>query len=212
MFDFNQIAETMKAGRAPRVKALVQEALDAGIVPEDIVNNALIPAMSEIGEKFKNNEIYVPEVLIAARAMNAGLAILEPLLAQRDIKPAGSIAIGTVRGDLHDIGKNLVAMMLKGAGFRVVDLGVDVSPESFVEAARSENVDIIAMSALLTTTMPSMKATVDALKDAGLRDDVKVIIGGAPVTEAYSVEIGADGYSSDAASAAQLALRLVKGE
>ena len=209
MADLKQIAEALKAGRAPKVKTLVQEALDEGIAPEVIVNEGLIVGMGEIGELFKNNEIYVPEVLIAARAMNAGLAILEPLMTERGVKPVGTVAIGTVKGDLHDIGKNLVAMMLKGAGFKVIDLGIDVAPEKFVETAIKENADIIAISALLTTTMGGMKETVDAVKAAGLANKVKVMIGGAPITQAYADEIGADGYSSDAASAAQLALRLV---
>lgn len=210
MADFRLIADALKAGRAPKVKTLVQEALVEGIAPEDIVNQALIVGMGEIGELFKNNQVYVPEVLIAARAMNAGLSILEPLLAQKDIKPAGTIAIGTVKGDLHDIGKNLVGMMMKGAGFRVIDLGVDVGPEQYIDAIVNQGAEIIGMSALLTTTMPGMRETVDAIQAAGLSEKVKIIIGGAPVTQAYADEIGADGYAADAASAAQLALQLVK--
>ncbi|MGI5898826.1 MAG: corrinoid protein [Christensenellales bacterium] len=210
MADFRLIADTLKSGRAPKVKELVQAAIDEGVQPEDILNQALVVGMGEIGEKFKNNEVYVPEVLIAARAMNAGLSILEPLLAQKDVKPAGTVALGTVKGDLHDIGKNLVGMMLKGAGFKVIDLGVDVPPEAFVEAARQDDVQIIGMSALLTTTMPAMKETIDALKAAGLNDKVKVMIGGAPVTQNFADEIGADAYTSDAASAAQKALELVR--
>jgi 5-methyltetrahydrofolate--homocysteine methyltransferase len=209
MADFRLIADTLKSGRAPKVKELVQAAIDEGVQPEDILNQALVVGMGEIGERFKNNEVYVPEVLIAARAMNAGLTILEPLLAQKDVKPAGTIAIGTVKGDLHDIGKNLVGMMLKGAGFKVIDLGVDVMPEKFVEAAK-DGAQIIGMSALLTTTMPAMKDTIDAIKDAGLYGKVKVMVGGAPVTQAFADEIGADAYTSDAASAAQRALELVK--
>ena len=205
MADFNAISEALKAGRAPIVKKLVEEALAEGIEPEEIVNKALIVGMGEVGGLFKNNEIYVPEVLIAARAMNAGLSILKPLLAAKDFKPVGTVAIGTIKGDLHDIGKNLVAMMLEGAGFSILDLGIDVSPEQFMEAVRDKGADIIAMSALLTTTMPGMKDTVEAVKAAGLRDKVKIMVGGAPVTQNFADEIGADGYAPDAASAADLA-------
>ena len=210
MADFRLIADTLKSGRAPKVKELVQAAIDEGVQPEDILNNALVIGMGEIGELFKNNEVYVPEVLIAARAMNAGLTILEPLLAQKDVKPAGTVAIGTVKGDLHDIGKNLVAMMMKGAGFKVIDLGVDVAPEKFVDAAVNQGAQIISMSALLTTTMPGMKETIEAVEAAGLRGKVKIMVGGAPVTQAFADEIGADAYTSDAASAAQKALELVR--
>jgi len=209
MADLRAIADALKAGRAPKVKTMVQEALNEGVAPEEIVNGALIVGMGEIGELFKNNEVYVPEVLISARAMNAGLSILEPLLAQRDIKPAGTVVIGTVKGDLHDIGKNLVAMMLKGAGFKVIDVGIDVAPEKFIDAIENQGAQIVAMSALLTTTMPSMKEAIDAIAAAGLRNKVRIMIGGAPVTQAYADEIGADGYSGDAASAADLALELV---
>jgi 5-methyltetrahydrofolate--homocysteine methyltransferase len=206
MADFRAIADALKAGNAPKVKEMVEAALAEGVNPEDIVNEALIVGMGEIGELFKNNEVYVPEVLIAARAMYAGLNILKPLLAERDIKPIGKVAIGTVKGDLHDIGKNLVAMMLEGAGFEVIDLGIDVAPEKFVETAKAQDSNcIVAMSALLTTTMPGMKDTIEALEAAGLRDRVKVMVGGAPVTQNFSDEIGADGYAADAASAADLA-------
>ncbi|MBQ2818429.1 MAG: corrinoid protein [Clostridia bacterium] len=209
MADMNLIAEALKAGRAPKVKTLVQEALNEGVAPEVIVNEALIVGMGVVGERFKNNEIYVPEVLIAARAMNAGLAILEPLMAEKDIQPVGVAAIGTVSGDLHDIGKNLVAMMLKGAGFKIIDLGVDVSPEKFVDAVANQGAQLICMSALLTTTMPVMKDTVEAATAAGIREKCRIMIGGAPVTQQYADEIGADGYSTDAASAADLAKKLV---
>jgi 5-methyltetrahydrofolate--homocysteine methyltransferase len=210
MADFRAIADALKAGNAPKVKEMVEAALAEGVNPEDIVNNALIVGMGEIGELFKNNEVYVPEVLIAARAMYAGLNILKPLLAERDVKPMGKVVIGTVKGDLHDIGKNLVAMMLEGAGFEVTDLGIDVNPEKFVEAAKSSDGGcIVAMSALLTTTMPGMKDTIEALEAAGLRDRVKIIIGGAPVTQNFADEIGADGYAPDAASAADLAKALI---
>jgi len=165
--------------------------------------------MSEIGILFKNNEVFIPEVLIAARAMKAGMAILKPLLIEKDVKPVGKVVLGTVKGDLHDIGKNLVGMMLEGAGFEVIDLGIDVSPEKFVEAARDNQADCVAMSALLTTTMPHMKDTIEAFEAAGLRENVKIMIGGAPITQSYADEIGADGYASDAASAAELAKNLI---
>ncbi len=209
MADFRLIADSLKAGNAPKVKELVEAALAEGIEPADIVNNALIVGMGEIGVLFKNNEVYVPEVLIAARAMHAGLGVVKPLLAEKDVKPVGTVALGTVKGDLHDIGKNLVGMMLEGAGFSVVDLGIDVAPEKFVDAVKNNDVDIIAMSALLTTTMPGMKDTIEAVKAAGLRDKVKIMIGGAPVTQNFADEIGADGYAADAASAADLAKELV---
>ena len=206
MADFRAIADALKAGNAPKVKELVEAALAEGVNPEDIVNKALIVGMGEIGELFKNNEVYVPEVLIAARAMYAGLNILKPLLAERDVKPIGKVVIGTVKGDLHDIGKNLVAMMLEGAGFEVTDLGIDVGPEKFVDAVKSLDGDcIVAMSALLTTTMPAMKDTIEAFKEAGLRERIKIMVGGAPVTQNFADEIGADGYAPDAASAADLA-------
>lgn len=206
MADLRAIADALKAGRAPKVKAMVQAALDEGVPAHEILNDGLILGMGEIGELFKNNEVYVPEVLIAARAMYAGLDLLKPVLAASGAKPAGVVAIGTVQGDLHDIGKNLVAMMLEGAGFEVMDLGTDVAPEKFVEAAE-KGAQIICMSALLTTTMPAMKTTIDLLKSKGLT--TKVMVGGAPVTQAYADEIGATAYSSDAASAVDTAKKLV---
>ncbi len=211
MANLREIADALKAGRAPKVKEMVAAAIEEGIPSEQILNEGLILGMSEIGVLFKNNEVYVPEVLIAARAMNAGLTLLKPLLAESGVEPAGRIAIGTVKGDLHDIGKNLVSMMLEGAGFSIEDLGVDVTPEAFVDAVENKGVQIIALSALLTTTMPSMKATIDLLNAKGLRGKVKVIIGGAPVTQAYADEIGADGYAGDAASAVDLAKSLIAG-
>ena len=207
--NLQDIATALKSGRAPIVKKLVNEALEEGVGPQQIQTEGLIAGMSEIGEKFKNNEVYVPEVLIAARAMYAGLDILKPRLAAADVEPLGKVAIGTVKGDLHDIGKNLVAMMLEGNGFEILDLGIDVSPERFVEAVSKEGAQIICMSALLTTTMPSMRDTVEALKAAGVRDQVKVMIGGAPVTQAYCDEIGADAYTGDAASAVDAAKALM---
>lgn len=183
----------------------VQAALDAGTPASDILTNGLIAPMSEIGRLFEDGEAFVPEMLIAARAMKGGLEILRPHLVEEDIQPVGKVVIGTVKGDLHDIGKNLVAMMLEGAGFEVIDLGVDVDPEEFVEAARKHKPNIIAMSALLTTTMPSMQQTVAILRDAGVLEDGKIIVGGAPVTQEYATEINADGFAVDASRAATLA-------
>ena len=203
------IREGIMEGDMPLTQAKVQEAIDAGIAPGDILQEGLVAAMAEVGRLFEEGEYFVPEMLIAARAMKAGLALLRPLLVEADVKPAGKVAAGTVKGDLHDIGKNLVCMMLEGAGFEIVDLGVDVGPDKFLDAVVSKGVDVIAMSALLTTTMPNMKVTVDALKEAGVRDKVKVIIGGAPVTDAYAKEIGADGYAPDASRAVALAKSLV---
>jgi 5-methyltetrahydrofolate--homocysteine methyltransferase len=189
------------AGQAPKVEAGVKAALEAGTQAGEILYQAMIPAMAEVGARFERNEFYVPEMLIAARAMQTGLNILKPLLVEAGVEPVGKVAIGTVKGDLHDIGKNLVAMMMEGAGFEINDLGVDVPPQKFVEAAR-EGTDIVAMSALLTTTMTNMQVTVDALREAGVRDRVKVMVGGAPVTQAYAEQVGADGYAPDASSAA----------
>jgi len=187
----------------------VQEAIDAGLEPGTILQSGLIPAMAEVGRLFEEGEYFVPEMLIAARAMKAGLVLLRPLLVAADVKPAGRVAAGTVKGDLHDIGKNLVCMMLEGAGFEIIDLGVDVPPEKFIDAVVNEGVNIVAMSALLTTTMPNMKSALEALKEAGVRDKVKIMVGGAPVTDAYAKEIGADGYAADASRAVALAHSLV---
>lgn len=203
------IRQGIMEGDMPLTQVKVQEAIDAGIAPGDILQEGLVAAMAEVGRLFEEGEYFVPEMLIAARAMKAGLALLRPLLVAADVKPAGRVAAGTVKGDLHDIGKNLVCMMLEGAGFEIVDLGVDVSPEKFLDAVVSKGVDVVAMSALLTTTMPNMKVTVDALKAAGVRDKVRVIIGGAPITDAYAKEIGADGYAADASRAVALARSLV---
>jgi 5-methyltetrahydrofolate--homocysteine methyltransferase len=196
-------------GDMPAVQEATQAALDAQQAPADILNEAMIPAMDEVGRLFEENEYYVPELLIAARAMKAGLAILRPHLVATGIEPKGKVALGTVKGDLHDIGKNLVGIMVEGAGFEVIDLGVDVSPDQFVKAVADQGAQIIGLSALLTTTMPSMQRTIEALKEASLRDSVKVIIGGAPVTQKYADEIGADGYSRDAAAAAKLVKHLL---
>jgi 5-methyltetrahydrofolate--homocysteine methyltransferase len=196
-------------GQHKQVVVDVQAALDAGINPVTVLNEGMIAAMAEVGRLFEVGEYYVPEMLISARAMQSGLAVLKPLLKEADVKPAGKVIIGTVKGDLHDIGKNLVAMMLEGAGFEIKDMGTDVSPEKFVEEVKGGGVDIVALSALLTTTMPNMKTTIDALKASGLREQVKVMIGGAPVTDSYAQQIGADGYSPDASRAVSLAKSLV---
>ncbi|MGD9496353.1 MAG: corrinoid protein [Armatimonadota bacterium] len=201
MADLQALAEAVINGKKEEAERLTQEAIDEGVRPGAIINDGLIAGMSVVGEKFKNNEFYVPEVLIAARAMQAAMAKVKPLLTEGEVQSKGKVVIGTVKGDLHDIGKNLVAMMLEGGGYEVIDLEVDVSPEKFVSAAAEQQADVVALSALLTTTMPSMKDTVDALAEAGMRDKVKVIIGGAPVTQSYADEIGADGYAPDAASA-----------
>ncbi|MFO7948521.1 MAG: corrinoid protein [Armatimonadota bacterium] len=204
MAELQAIADAVIAGDRDTVADLAQAALDEDVKPETIINEGLIAGMNVVGEKFKNNEFYVPEVLIAARAMHAGMDLVKPLLAESDVSSKGNIIIGTVKGDLHDIGKNLVAMMLEGGGFDVYDLEVDVAPERYVEAISEYNADVVALSALLTTTMPSMQTTIDAIREAGLADDVAVIIGGAPVTQNYADEIGADGYAPDAASAVDL--------
>jgi 5-methyltetrahydrofolate--homocysteine methyltransferase len=210
MFDLTPLTEAVVNGQAPKAKELTAKALEAGVSPGKILQEGLIPGMAEVGRRFECREFYVPELLIAARAMHAALDILRPLLAASgEVEPIGKVVIGTVRGDLHDIGKNLVTMMLEGSGFEVKDLGIDVSPEKFVNAVKEGGYDVLAMSALLTTTMPSMKATIDALKEAGLRDKVKVIIGGAPITQEYANQIGADGYGEDANQAVRVAKQLL---
>ena len=203
----DDISAKLQQGRADDVKALVQQAIDEKVPVGEILDKGLISAMSVIGGKFKNNEVYVPEVLIAARAMHAGLSILEPELVKAGVEPLAKVSIGTVKGDLHDIGKNLVAMLLKGAGFAVMDLKIDVTAEAFVESAKAGS-QLICLSALLTTTMPQMKVIVDAIKEAGL--DTPVMVGGAPVTQGYADEIGASGYAADAASAVDTARELLK--
>ena len=207
--DLQTLADYIIKGKKNPAVELTQQAIDEGVNPQAIISDGLIAGMAVVGEKFKNNEFYVPEVLIAARAMTASMAILQPQLTKAGIKPVGTVVIGTVKGDLHDIGKNLVAMMLKGNGFQVVDLGVDVSPEKFIDAAHESKAELIALSALLTTTMPAMQQTIAALEASGARSNFKVMIGGAPVTQKYSDEIGADGYSPDAASAVDLAKSLI---
>ncbi len=200
MTPIESLSDAVQRGKRNDAKALTQQLLDSGMKPLDIVEQGLVPGMSAVGEKFKRNEVFVPEMLIAARAMKEAMTILEPLLASAGIKPKHTVVIGTVEGDLHDIGKNLVAMMLKGANFGVVDLGTNVPPQKFVDAAKEHNPSIIALSALLTTTMPAMKTAVETIRAAGLTE-VKILVGGAPVTEEFANEIGADGYSADAASA-----------
>ena len=208
MDQIKEIYNGVLEGDMGRVEENVQVALDAGVSPADILQDGLIAAMGEVGRLFEEGEYFVPEMLIAARAMKAGLTILQPLLVDSGVEPVGKVAVGTVKGDLHDIGKNLVAMMLEGAGFEIVDLGTDVAPEQFVEAVKG-GVDIVGLSALLTTTMPSMESTIQAIETAGLRDQVKVIIGGAPVTADYSDQIGADGFAPDASQAVTLAKSLI---
>jgi 5-methyltetrahydrofolate--homocysteine methyltransferase len=204
----NEIYQNVIDGQAPAVEAGVSSALAQGIPASEILNQGLIRAMDEVGKRFEEGDFYVPEMLIAARAMQAGLKILKPQLMETGIQAAGRVAIGTVKGDLHDIGKNLVAMMLEGAGFEVNDLGVDVSAEKYIQAAR-DGFQVIGMSALLTTTMVNMQSTISAMKEAGVREHVKIIIGGAPVTEDYARQIGADAFASDASSAARAVRQLV---
>lgn len=203
--DLDLISTKLQAGRAKEVKALVQQAIDEGIPVQDILEKGLLSGMNVIGEKFKNNEVFVPEVLVAARAMNMGASLLKPLLAAQGVKASGKACIGTVKGDLHDIGKNLVRMMLEGKGLEVIDLGTDVDPEDFIRTAQEEDCQLICCSALLTTTMNVMADVVKAAEKAGIRDKVKIMIGGAPVTEAFCQQIGADAYTPDAASAADRA-------
>lgn len=209
MSKIQEVAEAVEKGKAKLVGGLVQEALDEGCDPVEILNSGMIDAMGVVGEKFKNNEIFVPEMLVAARAMKKGVEVLKPHLASGGTASAGKMILGTVAGDLHDIGKNLVGMMIESAGFEVIDLGIDVPIEKFIEAV-NENPDatLVGCSALLTTTMPALRDTVAALNEQPFRDRIKIMVGGAPITQAFADEIGADGYSEDAASAAQLAKQL----
>jgi 5-methyltetrahydrofolate--homocysteine methyltransferase len=204
-----QIASNLYNGEDKVVADLVQQGLDQEMSPAELLNGGLIAGMDEVGKDFKAGDLFVPEVLIAARAMHAGMSILRPLLADSDVPSAGKYIIGTVQGDLHDIGKNLVRMMVEGAGFETVDLGTDVKPDEFVAAVQEHQPQLLGMSALLTTTMPGMKATIEALQEAGLRDTVKIMIGGAPVTTAFAEQIGADAYAPDAATAVDVARNLV---
>jgi len=201
----NAIIETMPA----EARVATEEALAEGLSAKEILDGALIPGMDEVGKLFREGEYFVPEVLVAAKAMNQCMDLIEPLLVSGGVKKIGKVVAGTIEGDLHDIGKNLVCMMLKGAGFEIIDLGVDVKPEEFVEAAKGAKPDILVISALLTTTMLNMPRVIEELKKAGIRDDVKVLIGGAPVSQTYAEEIGADGYSPDSSGAVELARRLV---
>ncbi len=201
----NAIIETMPA----EARVATEEALAEGLSAKEILDSALIPGMDEVGKLFREGEYFVPEVLVAAKAMNQCMDLIEPLLVSGGVKKIGKVVAGTIEGDLHDIGKNLVCMMLKGAGFEIIDLGVDVKPEEFVEAAKGAKPDILVISALLTTTMLNMPRVIEELKKAGIRDDVKVLIGGAPVSQTYAEEIGADGYSPDSSGAVELARRLV---
>lgn len=200
-----EISEFLQKGRAKNVKALVQQALDEGVNPKEILNDGLLSGMMIVGEKFKNNQVFVPEVLVTARAMSAGISILEPKLVEVGNEPVGKAVIGTVKGDLHDIGKNLVIMMLKGAGFEIYDIGVDVDATAFADKAEEVGADIIGMSALLTTTMPNMQEVMDVLQERGICDKYIVMIGGAPVNESFAEQIGADYYTPDAASCAEVA-------
>ncbi len=205
-----EISEKLQRGRAKDVAALVEQALAEGIAPETVLNEALVVGMNVIGEKFRQNEVFVPEVLVAARAMNAGLKILKPALAGAGVEPLGTAVICTVKGDMHDIGKNLVKMMIEGQGIACIDLGVDVDTQTVVNTVRDNDVQLVCLSALLTTTMSGQKDVIDALTEAGLRDKVRVMVGGAPVTREYADEIGADCYTLDAASAAKEAVRLIR--
>ncbi|MDD3946569.1 MAG: corrinoid protein [Clostridia bacterium] len=201
----SEISQLLQKGRAKEIKDVVQQALDAGMSPKEILMDGLISGMSVVGEKFKNNQVFVPEVLIAARAMNFALEVLKPALVDSGVQPLGKAVICTVKGDMHDIGKNLVKMMIEGQGIECIDLGVDASGDKVVQAIKEHSPDIVCLSALLTTTMTSQKDIIDAIKKAGLRDKVKIMVGGAPVTEAFAKQIGADAYTPDAASAATIA-------
>ena len=203
----DKLQEALIAGKKNDVEALVDQALSSGIPTRQILNQGLIAAMEKLGVKFKNNEVFIPEVLVAARAMNAGLTKLEPYLIKDKVEPKGLVVIGTVKGDLHDIGKNLVAMMLKGAGYKIVDLGADVAPEKFIDAARTNKADVVALSALLTTTMVQMKTVIQALQASGLK--MPVIVGGAPLTQDYADQVGAKGFAPDAASAVDVVNKLI---
>ncbi|OON93988.1 MAG: methyltransferase [Candidatus Epulonipiscioides saccharophilum] len=204
-----EISEALKKGKSKTVKEKVQQAIDEGIPVKTILDESLLKSMGEIGVRFKANEIFVPEVLVAARAMNAGLALLEPLLAEEGVEPIGTVVIGTVKGDLHDIGKNLVAMMLRGAGLEVIDAGVDVSTDKFLELAEKHNAQIICMSSLLTTTMEATGEIIKEMEERGVRDKYKIMIGGAPVTDEFAKKVGADYYTPDAATAAEVAKQIV---
>lgn len=209
MEELKKLHDAILDGDATAAHEITEKALAAGIDPMQLVNDHMIPAMGEVGRRFECNEFFVPELLIAARAMKSALSLVRPLLAASGTQPAGRVVLGTVKGDLHDIGKNLVAAMLEGNGFEVIDLGVNVSPEQFIASVKEKGANIVAMSALLTTTMPAMRTTIDALKEAGVRNQVKVLIGGAPITQKYADEIGADGYSDNAVGAVSVAKKVL---
>ena len=211
MIDMDKMHDALLAGDVKTVVAITESAIAKGVDPQVLLNKHMIPALNEAGAKFEANELFVPELLLIARAMKGALAIVRPLLAKSGAEPMGRVVIGTVKGDLHDIGKNLVASMLEGGGFEVIDLGVDVGPEKFVNAIKDKKANVVALSALLTTTMPFIKSVIDGLKNAGVRDQVKVIVGGAPVTQEFADEIGADGYSDNASGAVALVRQLVAG-
>lgn len=210
MADFEILSQSVISGKQEQVKEQVKAMLDEGVPPLDIINQGLITGMNIVGPRFKKGEMYVPEVLMSAKAMAAGMELVRPLISGNDLKPLGVILLGTVKGDLHDIGKNLVGMLLGSGGFTVINLGVDIDPDKFVEAVKTHNADILAMSALLTTTMFKMKDTIELLQEEGLRDKVKVIIGGAPISQDFADQIGADGFASDAASAVDLCKKVMK--
>jgi 5-methyltetrahydrofolate--homocysteine methyltransferase len=209
MIELKQLHDAILNGDAKTAKAITEQALAAGHEPLKLVQEYMMPAMDEVGRRFECNEYFVPELLLAARAMKTALELLRPLLAAKGNEPVGRVAIGTVKGDLHDIGKNLVGAMLEGGGYEVIDLGVNVTPEQFIAAIKEKKANIVAMSALLTTTMPSMKTTIDAMKEAGVREQVKIIVGGAPITEKFAQEIGADGFSESAAGAVSAAHKAI---
>jgi 5-methyltetrahydrofolate--homocysteine methyltransferase len=206
---FEKIADEVQKGNSEFVETLVNEALSQEIPADTIMDGGLVEGMNIVSKKFKNNECFIPEVLVSAKAMTVGLGILKPLLAEKNVKPLGKVVIGTIQGDLHDIGKNIVGMLLQGAGFEIIDLGADVNVDRFVESIKDENADLVGMSALLTTTMINMKTVIEGLKEAGIRESIKVIIGGAPVTQAYADQIGADGYAADAATGVDVAKKLL---
>jgi len=207
--NFEELSQSVISGNLKKVKKLTQELIDEGVSPIDIINLGLIAGMGVVGARFKNGEMYVPEVLVAARSMSAGIELVKPLIADKDMPSAGRVLLGTVKGDLHDIGKNLVGMMLESRGYTVINAGIDVSPEKFVQAIKEHNPDILAMSALLTTTMLHMKDTIELMKEEGIKDQIKIIIGGAPISQDFADEVGADGFAPDAASAVDLCNRLL---
>ena len=209
MANFEELSNSVISGNLAKVKKITQALIDEAVSPLDIINQGLIAGMSVVGARFKNGEMYVPEVLVAARSMTAGIELVKPLIADQDMPSAGKVLLGTVKGDLHDIGKNLVGMMLESRGYTVINAGIDVSPEKFVQAIKEHKPHVLAMSALLTTTMLHMKDTIELMKEEGIQDQVKVIVGGAPISQDFADEVGADGFAPDAASAVDLCNRLL---